>query len=202
MKLSEIPSADSYKVGEGEWKPTSTLPDVWKVVHQCREAGLDIHEAAPLAHWLIFLSQHKVATMEEFLQKFAECAEKKDFYEFSKYCLALYRKVHEKQIRSSLNRIEKPLIEQFMQEAEEMEELGNEYHQNPKDSYWQKSASIAAPDDRELPRQYIKQLESYGSFEKFMEAHKECDEVSKQPAPRITSTRKATAHTIHGTLDQ
>lgn len=172
MQFAEYPSADSYKVGEGEWEPTSALPDMWKIVHQCQEAGLDMDEIETVVHLYIFFKQHSAATLEEFLAKLAEGAKKEDYYEFGKYCIALDRKVHEMQLASGLNRIEEPLIRERMKGAEEMDQLGDEYHEDPKSDYWQTSASMIGPDYRELPRSYVKLMGSYKSFEEFMAAHK------------------------------
>ena len=176
MKPAEDLQAEApYLVGEGEWEPKSALPDMWEVMHQCENAGLNSNATRTIVHWYIFFKQHNAATLEEFLGKFAEGAEKKDFFEFSKYCIALYRKVHEMQLASGLNPIEEALVREQMEGAVDMDQLGDEYHEDPKNDYWQRRASIVGPDFRELPRSYVKLMGSYDSFEEFREAHKKFD---------------------------
>jgi len=199
--LEDDPQAEApYIVGEGEWESGSSLPEMWEVAHECKKAGLDIYNTETIVHWYIFFQQHDVATLEEFLRKLTEGAEKKDFYEFSKYCLTLYHKVHEMQLASGLNSIEKNLIETFMAGAAVRDQLGDKYHSDSGNDYWQRRASIAGPDYRELPSSYEKLRGSYKSFEEFMAAHKEFDKTNEQPAPKITINRKGTAHAVHSAL--
>lgn len=196
MKTTESP----FTLGKSGWERQSALPDIWKVVHQCKNAGFDSHATTTIIHWYVFFKQHDAATLEEFLQKFAEGAKKRDFYGFSKYCLTLYCQVHKEQLERDVHPVEKNLIRQIMKEAEEMDELGDEYR-NPADDYWQKNACIAGPDYRELPRSYVKLMSSFGSFEEFLEAHKCFDVLNESLSPRtIDADRKRTTHEIHDAL--
>ncbi len=176
MKPAENPHAEApYIVGEGEWEPKSALPEMWEVMHECEKAGLDIYNTETIVHWHIFFQQHDIASFGEFLQKLNEGRKKRDFYEFNKYCLALYRKVHEMQLAGEMHPVERELIEERMSGAVRREQRGDEYHSDPGNDYWRRRASIVGPDYRELPRSYEKLRASYVSFEEFMADHKEFD---------------------------
>lgn len=158
-----------------EWNIDSAMPDVWQTVHHCEDAGLDIYETETIVNWYIFFKMHDAATLEQFLQKFAEGSEKKDFYEFSKFCIGLYRDVHQKRLTKHITPGWREFIKEQMAGAVSMDQLGDEYHEDSENDYWQTNASIAGPDDRELPRSYLKLMGSYKSFEEFIAAHKEFD---------------------------
>lgn len=181
MVTPELP----FALGRSKWERQSALPDMWSVVHQCEKADLNIYATATIVRWYIFLKQHDAATLGEFLQKFAEGTAKRDFYAFSKYCLALYSKVHEKQLAGGMNPIEESFIRDRMKGAEAMDQLGDKYHEDPGVDYWQRRASIVGPDDRELPRMYVKLMGSYDSFEDFMKAHKEFDKTNADKSARV-----------------
>ncbi len=196
-----------FTLGKSKWELQSALPDMWKVVHQCKNVGLEIQATETIVCWYTFFEQHDVASLEEFLQKFAESAQKKDFYDFSKYCIGLYRKVHEKQLTNNVHPIEQKLIRTFMEEAEEMDQLGDEYHEDPADDYWQRRASIAGPDYRELPRAYVKLRGSYKSFENFMADHKRFDGFDENTSIKdqmrrsvLNKHRNGTSKKIHTVL--
>ena len=112
------------------------------------------------------------------------------------------RRVHERQAAGEMHPVEKTLIENRMAGAVRRDQLGDKYHSDSGNDYWQRRASIAGPDYRELPSSYEKLRGSYKSFEEFMAAHKEFDKTNEQPAPKITINRKGTAHAIHGALNK
>jgi len=196
METSEAP----FTLGKSKWERRSELPDMWKVVHQCENAGLNIYATETITRLYILFQQHEAATLEEFLGKFAEGAEKKDFYKFSKYCMGLYRNIYKGLLASNMHPVERNLVQELMKGAADMDQLGDEHHENPKDDYWQTNASVIGPDDRELPRSYVKLRGQYIGFEDFLRDHKEFDKVNEEPAPRIIINRKRTAHAVHDAL--
>lgn len=191
----------TFILGKSKWERQSAMPDMWSVVHQCENAGLNIHAIETITHLYIFLKQYDASTLEEFLQKFDEGAEKKNFYEFSKYCLSRYRHVHEQQLTGGMNPIEESFIRDRMKGAESMDQLGDEYHEDPKNVFWRTNASIIGPDDRELPRMYVKLMGSYDSFEDFMKAHKEFDKTNANKSVRVVDAgAKKIAHAARTAL--
>lgn len=173
LSSDEFPPWDTYKLCRGHWEAKSEMPDMWVIMHQCKNIGFDIDSTELIVDWYIFLKQHKTATLEELLQKLEEGRKKKDYYDFSKYCLERYRKVHEMQQALDLNYIEKKLLKTIIKGTEEGDRYGDELYADQQNKYWQRRATIAAPDDRELPRAYVKLRDSYKSFAEFMRAHKE-----------------------------
>lgn len=184
-----------------EWDTQSAMPAMWEIVHSCERAGLKVQNIGAIFNWYVFLKKNNAVTLEEFLQKLSESAEEKDFHKFSKYCFDLYRKVHEKQLTEETDPLSKNLIKEWMEDAMEMEQYGDEIHENPQDNYWQMKAHIAAPDERELPRSHVRLMESYENFENFLVAHKEFDKHGTKPEQTETS-RNGIAHKVHHTLNQ
>ena len=201
MEVKEAP----FILGKSEWNEESTFPEVWQVVHQCKNVYPSIQATEVIASWYIFLKQHNAATLEEFLQKFAEGAERKDFFDFSKYCIALYRQVHEKQLAGALHPLERKLIEQQMEGAVRMDQLGDAWHNEPGNDYWEKDASILGPDYRELPRPYLRLRESHIGFENFMAAYKKFDrppgvmsDIEAQVSRSVVNSRRNMVKTVSG----
>lgn len=140
--------------------------------------------------------------MEELLQKFDEGAAKKDFYEFSKYCIGLYRNVHEKQLAEETDPREKAFIEQEMIGTTRMEQLGDQYHEDPKSDYWKRRPIIVGPNrQRELPWSYRALRRDYNNLEECMADHREFDRRGGKPA-QVETSRNGIAHKVHHTLNQ
>lgn len=117
--------------------------------------------------------------------------------------------MHEKQLAEDIHPLEKNFIRERMKGAEEMDQLGDEYHSDPGNDYWQRRASIAGPDYRELPRSYEKLRGSYDSFEEFMADHKRFDgfdeNISIQDQMRrsvLNKRRNDTSGKIHTVLGE
>ena len=158
-----------------EWDTQAAMPAIQEIVVYCERAGLKIQNIGAIVNWYVFLKKNNATTLKEFLRKFSECAEGKNFYEFNKYCLGLYRRVNKKKLGEESDPLLKNLIKEWTADAAEMEKLGDEFHEDPKNNYWQRKANIAAPDERELPTAHVRLLEAYNSFEEFIAAHKEFD---------------------------
>ncbi len=171
ITLEDLPASDTYLIGKEEWKASSEMPDIWKIVHQCEAFGINIHFINVIVDLFVYLKQHKLATVEDFLQKFKEGNEQHNFFDFNEYFTTLYRQVLQQQSAMNLNSIERDLISERMSGANEMQEFVCENKLDRDNSYWKTEFTLSAPDDRELPRRYRDLLETCGTFERFLKAH-------------------------------
>lgn len=197
MALSE----DALKgAGLSDWDPKSHLTDMWEVMHHCQDAGLEQYNTQTIVELYIFFKEHNVATVEEFLHKLDECAEKKDFYEFSKYCIGLYRQVHEKQLTEETDPRDRVFIRERMAGAIRMDQLGDRYHQDPKNDHWQRRATINGLARWELPRSYWALLRDYRNLQECMADHREFDKRVVK-SEHIQTPRNGIAQEVHHTLN-
>lgn len=196
LAMSENIQGEIAEMESREWDSKAALPGMWEIMQLCDDAHLKIQHAQVVVSWYVFLKHNNTTTLKEFLQKFSEGTEKKDFYEFGKYCFGLYRKVYEKQLAEATDPSLKSLIKERMEDSITMERLGDQCHEDPQNDYWQRRASMGAPDRSELPSGYTRILDTRNDIEDFLMEHKDFDGFRKNKSSMEMKIRMDIKHQI------
>lgn len=193
MGLPEVTQCEAR-----EWDSKAALPAMREIVQHCEHADIKNQRVDVVVHWYVFLSQHDATTLETFLQKFSEAEERKDFHGFSQYCFKLYRNILQKKLAAETNSLAKNFFQKRIEDFIKMEQLGDRFHKDTQNKYWQENAYIATPDKGELPGEYRRILDNYDSIKDFLAEHPETR--AENSSAQISASRNGIAQEVHEVL--